>query len=75
MGFVLQDPEHSLLVLERILDNFVKVSGYRVNKVKSVMMGINMEEVVKDRISRITQVSWYKKTECQPNPGGKEKIF
>lgn len=61
MVFTLQNPESSLKVLQGILSELGKISGYKINETKSVLMGINIAKEMREWISEWTVIPWKNK--------------
>lgn len=48
----------SFTALERILTAYAKISGYKINKEKSVIMGINISEKIKKKLVQMSNATW-----------------
>lgn len=59
--FTLRDPEYSFKLLYTILKHFGKISGYKVNEIKSAFMGVNIEIGMKEQLKGWTAILWKNK--------------
>lgn len=65
-GFFLSEsnPIQSYTALRSTLVGFAKVSGHRINKSKSAVMGISVSTEIKRDILTISQAVWCEKFRC-----------
>lgn len=56
--FLLQDPVNSMQTLKDALSLFSHLSGYKVNLDKSSTIGLNLTQVVKNKIINMTPAVW-----------------
>lgn len=56
---LLQNPVSSVKMLKSQLKLFGEVSGYKVNKLKSTIMGLKLEREVKEEMSKFDSTPWH----------------
>lgn len=56
--FFLQNPGSSLSALQKLLDQFSLVSGYKVNDQKSVIMEFGISDQAKEDLAWVSKVRW-----------------
>lgn len=56
--FLLQDPGNSLKALQLLLTQFGEISGYKVNELKSTIIGLNIDTETRDQIRTLDSTPW-----------------